>query len=220
MRLVSGDQPDPEAHFQEVGAEIVRWLRAFDLVGPDVTFLDVGCGCGRIARELAHESLRAYVGFDRHPEMIRWCQEEITTRTPHFRFHCFDIKSAYGKLDGHAGSIEVPSFRFPFSDHEFDTCLVSSVFTHMPLAEIDHYLGELRRVLRPAGRVFLSLFCSWKEPRVREANYYHVRPSFIQMVERRGFTWSLAGPACHGDEHNWYLLTRPDGRDGRTMRVS
>ncbi|MBI2883469.1 MAG: methyltransferase domain-containing protein [Candidatus Methylomirabilis oxyfera] len=209
MKLVSGDRPDLDTHFEEVGRELVRWLRAFDLVGPDVTFLDIGCGCGRIARVLACEPLRAYVGFDRHPEMIRWCQEEITSRAPHFQFHCFGVKSAYWKLDGHQGSIDVSGFRFPFRDCEFDTCLASSVFTHMPLAEVDHYLSELHRVLRPGGRLFASIFCSRKEPCVQEANYYHDRSEFIRTVERHGFAWSLPGPEGYGDDHNWYLLTRP-----------
>lgn len=209
MRLVCGDRPALEAHFHEVGTELVRWLRAFGLLGSEVAFLDVGCGCGRIAHSLVNEPLRAYVGFDRHPAMIRWCQQEITSRAPNFQFHWFDIKSSYGKIDGHPGSIEACSFVFPFREDEFDTCFASSVFTHMPISEVNHYLGEIHRVVRPGGRVFLSIFCSGRAPYSRDGNYCHSREKFIATVEQSGFLWEKKGPEVYGEEHNWYLLTRP-----------
>jgi len=209
MRLVCGARPDLETHFQEVARELVRWLKAFKLLGPNVTFLDVGCGCGRIARALLREPLRAYVGFDRHLGMIQWCQREITSRASHFQFHWFDIKSSYETLDGYRGSIDARRFRFPFSSQTFDTCLVASVFTHMPLDEVSHYLEELYRVMRPRGSVFCSIFCARKNLYRRGENYCHDRTSFLAAVEQSGFRSELKGPASTGEEHNWYLLTRP-----------
>jgi len=128
---------------------------------------------------------------------------------PNYQFHWFDIKAPYGRIDGHLGSIEAGSFRFPFREDEFDTCLASSVFTHMPLSEVNHYLGELHRVVRHGGKVFLSIFCSRKAPYSRDGNYCHSRETFIATVEQRGFLWDKKGPEVYGEEHNWYLLTRP-----------
>jgi hypothetical protein len=65
MRLVCVDRPGLETHFLETGREIVRLLKAFESLGPEVTFLDIGCGYGRIARTLLKEPLKAYLGFDR-----------------------------------------------------------------------------------------------------------------------------------------------------------
>lgn len=212
MRLVCGDRPDLETNFQEAADQLVRMLKASELLGPNVTFLDVGCGCGRVARALLKERLRAYVGFDRHLGMIQWCQQEITYRASNFTFHWFDIKSSYETMDGCRGSIDAHHFRFPFPSQTFDTCLVASVFTHMPLDEVSHYLEELFVVTRPGGRVFCSVFCAAKDPYQWEWNYFHDRAAFLVAVEQSGFLWELKGRASTGvgDEgQNWYLLTRP-----------
>ena len=208
MRLVCGDRPDLEAHFLEIATGHVRWFKELGLVGPDVTFLDVGCGCGRMARALLDEPIRAYVGFDRHPGMIEWCHREITSRANHFQFHWFDIKSAYETLDGHQGSMDACRFRFPFPSHTFDACLVASVFTHMPFDEVAHYLNELHAVMRPGGRVFCSVFCARETPYRQGENFVHDRAAFLAMVEQQGFQWELKGPEFTGEQHNWYLLTK------------
>lgn len=209
LRLVCGDRPDLEAHFLEIGGGHIRWSKELGLLGPDVTFLDVGCGCGRMARALLEEPLKAYVGFDRHPGMIEWCQREITSRARHFRFYWFDIKNAYERLDGHRGSISAGRFRFPFLPHTFNSCLVGSVFTHMPFDEIAHYLRELHVVTRPGGRVFCSVFCAEESAYRHEENYFQDRAAFLAAVEECGFHWELKGPTVTGAQHNWYLLTKP-----------
>lgn len=220
MHLVCGDQPDLETHFLEIAIGHVRWFKELGLLRPDVTFLDVGCGCGRMARALLEEPLKAYVGFDRHPGMIEWCQREITSRAKHFQFHWFDIKSAYETLDGYQGSIDACGFRFPFPPQTFDTCLVASVFTHMPFDEIAHYLGELHLVMRPGGRVFCSVFCAEGTPYRQGEDYCHDRAAFLATVEKRGFQWELKGPAGTGQQHNWYLLTKVRNRGEATCPPS
>src|SRR5918995_1683501 len=54
-------------------------LRATDRV------LDVGCGCGRMARPLTRFlTSGTYDGFDVLPELIDWCQANITPRHANF----------------------------------------------------------------------------------------------------------------------------------------
>jgi SAM-dependent methyltransferase len=208
MRLVCGDRPDLEAHFVELATGCARWFKELGLLGPTVTFLDVGCGCGRMARALVGEALKTYVGFDRHPGMIEWCQREITSQAPHFQFRFFEIKSAYAGLDGHRGSIEAGSFHFPFPPDTFDTCLVASVFTHMPIHEVAHYLDELQTVTRPGGRVFCTVFCAAETPHDQDHNFCLDRAAFLNAAKQRGFSWELKGAFKTGFAQNWYLLTK------------
>jgi SAM-dependent methyltransferase len=208
MRLVCGDRPDLETHFTDMATGCVRWFKELGLLGPSVTFLDVGCGCGRMARGLLEEPLKAYIGFDRHPGMIEWCQREIASQAPHFQFHYFEIGSAYRELDGHRGSIEASRFHFPFPADTFDTCLASSVFTHMPMDEVAHYLEELHTVTRPGGRVFCSVFCAAETPAEQGANFSLDRTEFLRAVERHGFAWELKGAFKTDFAQNWYLLTK------------
>ena len=80
MALVCGDLPpeDLEDRFTEIGLDMADRLRRQGMLGPDVRLLDIGCGCGRVARCLIGQPLASYVGFDRHPGMFSWCTENIT----------------------------------------------------------------------------------------------------------------------------------------------
>ena len=50
-------------------AEIAARLREWQLLGPDVVALDIGCGIGRIERALASE-VAAITGIDLSPAMV------------------------------------------------------------------------------------------------------------------------------------------------------
>lgn len=88
MRLVCGPYEGQQLHdlFEWVGDQMVKSLAQLGVIGMGYQFLDIGCGCGRVARHLLNQSLKAYVGFDRHREMIEWCHKEIASRSDNFRF--------------------------------------------------------------------------------------------------------------------------------------
>ena len=74
--------------FQAAGKGVTELIKAHGLIYPGARFLDVGCGCGRVARELlkGYKSLQSYTGFDRHKPMVRWAQANITPVIPNFKF--------------------------------------------------------------------------------------------------------------------------------------
>ncbi len=76
MDLVCGPHADVETLFVAVGKALVRRLEGHGLLSQRCRLLDAGCGCGRVARNLIHQPLRSYVGFDRHRGMIDWCKRE------------------------------------------------------------------------------------------------------------------------------------------------
>ena len=228
--LVSG--PGNEGIFEEVGC----WLRdALDQQGmlrADASFLDVGCGCGRLARYLIELPIGSYIGFDRHRGMVDWCVQEIGSHDPRFRFDHFDLRSVYVVWDDQAGSIDARIFRFPYADASFDAVLLASVFTHMSPSETRNYLGELARVMRPGAKALLSIFFSatgTTEVRDNGINVFHgsrdfladigtlpfdvrltAMPPFVPGVRARAAVpLPLPEPAPSVNyEQNWYVITR------------
>lgn len=155
IREHSGDI-SPET-FLAMGEEIVRHALIQEAgLSPSGRLLDIGCGCGKIARPLTRHlrSEGGYDGVDITPAAIDWCREAYRSY-PNFRFHLADVKSSRYNTDGGAAASE---YRFPFEAHVFDVAFLGSVFTHMLPADTAHYLGEIRRVMKPGGRCLATFF--------------------------------------------------------------
>jgi SAM-dependent methyltransferase len=100
--------------------------------------LDVGCGTGIVARRLARGNGARVVGLDATPAML-------------------EVARAVSERDGLAIEWrEGRAERLPFADAEFD--LVTCQFALMFFADRGAALAEMRRVLRPGGRLMLSVF--------------------------------------------------------------
>ena len=96
---------------------------------------------------------------------------------------------------------------FPFSDGSFESVLLASVFTHMPLPEIRNYLNEISRVLSPHGSVLLSVLFSddGRETVTHDINFWLSKDEFLDAVAAARFHPTLLsenGPSC------CYHLTR------------
>ena len=208
--LVCG--PDFESTFEEIGRSVVDQLKQYDMVGAGTVFLDVGCGCGRVARFLMAEPIAVYAGFDRHPGMIAWCTEVLAPRDSRFCFEYVSVKSVYDHWDAAAGEIDADRFAFPYAPERFDSVLLASVLTHMPLHEVRHYLHEVKRVLRPGGRVLLSAFFSDTRPLLmHDINFFHDPHEFLAAVADAGLTARADSPhLLYGYQHNWYVLTHAE----------
>jgi SAM-dependent methyltransferase len=198
------------AQFEEHGEAIAEMMRQQGLLAKGSRLLDVGCGCGRIARWLVDDPIGSYLGFDRHRGMIDWCRENFSGAAPHFDFRFYDLKSAYSDLDGQRGDLDPEEFEFPFEAGSFDSVVLVSVFTHMPLGEIEAYLRNLHRILAPGGRILLSVFFAEAEPEVIGLGFYHRQETLESLFERRGFAAKQLWPTRYGPKHNWYLLRTTD----------
>ena len=136
-----------------------RLLNRFVHMGglqPHHRVLDVGSGIGRIALPLsAYLSERGYYeGFDVVELGVRWCQEHISSRYPHFQFQYVPLANDLYRDDGS----DAATFHFPYGENQFDFVIANSVFTHMLPDEVNNYLREIHRVLKPEGKCYATFF--------------------------------------------------------------
>ncbi len=143
--------------FAAVSLQFLGYFVQLAGLKPTDAVLDVGCGVGRMAYALAHylAPSAAYEGFDIVERLIRWCQQSITPRFPHFQFRTVDVANpSYNQgVTGPAAA-----FVFPYEAERFDFVFLTSVFTHMRGREVRRYLDEIRRVLKPGGRCLATFF--------------------------------------------------------------
>ena len=119
--------------------------------------LDFGCGCGRIARQLALAARPMpgrYLGIDHHAGMVRWAGENLTSRLPNFSFAHHAVYDL-----GFNPDPALPRMApLPVRDGEVTLMLAISVFTHLVQDQAEYYLDEVARVLAPKGVLYVSFF--------------------------------------------------------------
>ncbi|MBZ6075158.1 class I SAM-dependent methyltransferase [Microvirga puerhi] len=164
-----------DGDYRAIGAEYLGHFVRLGGLKPSHRVLDVGCGIGRMAVPLTQyldgEASR-YEGVDPVKDGIEWCVQNITSVYPHFRFCQIDLAHELYNPGGALGGHEVV---LPFSDASFDFIAMVSVATHLPIAEIAAYSREIRRLLSPVGRLFMTTFLVLDGDLERE----NARPKFV-----------------------------------------
>lgn len=99
--------------------------------------LDFGCAAGRLIRRFApHAAEKKFYGVDISVSHIEWCQRHLS---PPFTF------------------LNTTTFpHLPFADRSFDLIYAGSVFTHISNLA-DMWILELARLLKPGGRIYLTV---------------------------------------------------------------
>ncbi len=143
--------------FRSSGDVLVERLVQVAGLTPTSRVLDVGCGIGRLAVALADflGEDGAYDGLDIVPSGIEWCNGHIAARRANFRFTLADV---FNKEYNPKGRVPPSAFAFPYADASFDVVVLASVFTHMLPEDMEHYVAEFARVLKPGGRCFATFF--------------------------------------------------------------
>ncbi len=117
-----------------------RLSAAFHLaeVVPGMNVLDVGCGRGEILRHCANLGANAF-GVDYAPVAVQMSQQVLNALGDH--------------TPGHGGVGLADAKKLPFPDEFFDRVLLFDVVEHLHPWELHDALLEVRRVLRPDGRL-------------------------------------------------------------------
>ena len=152
-----GSNEFTRSDFNRIGGELFERLVAIGGLQPHDKVLDVGCGVGRIAIPLTrYLSVQgSYDGFDIVAESIEHCAKAYHSRFKQFHFHHADLFNTTYNPGGRYLSHE---YTFPFADQSFSFVFLTSVFTHILSQGIENYLREIRRVLAPGGRCFITYF--------------------------------------------------------------
>lgn len=100
------------------------------------SLLDFGSGTGSSLPHLAELFPQAAVSC---ADVSKRCMDISRSRFPH-------IEADYREIEG---------MQLPFADASFDLVFSACVFHHIPSAQHRHWLGELHRVMRPQGRLFI-----------------------------------------------------------------
>lgn len=148
--------------YKKIGLHYLQVFQEHCGLQPQHRVLDVGCGIGRIAGPLTTyiNSAGSYDGFDIVARGIHWCQKHIQSRFPNFRFLYTPLKNDLYNL---SAKERAESFSFPYENAQFDLVVLTSVFTHMMPADMEHYIKEISRVLKPGGKCLATYFILNKE---------------------------------------------------------
>lgn len=141
---------------------------------PGEQVLDVGCGTGTLAIEVARRIGRAghVAGIDPSTEQIaRACSKAVRRNLP---------------IDFQIGVIE----QLAFPDQTFDVVFSTLMMHHLPAPLKRQGLAEIARVLKPGGRLVIADFQRKKERQGRAARF-HAGGSSMQdlapLIKDAGF---------------------------------
>ena len=122
--------------FAQAGRDVAAAIMQFLPPAPacaDWRVLDLGCGVGRVMREIASQ-FQSVAGVDVSSEMLR---------------HGRPWLAAAGNVSTHEGAGADLSM---FPDATFDCAYSSLVVQHLPKPVFVSYAAEVNRVLKPSGR--------------------------------------------------------------------
>jgi len=164
LRLCGQEFRDHAYFLQSARAEADRLVSHCGL-SKNSALLDVGCGFGRLAIGVLDRvgAIRSYCGVDVSAAAVAWCRRHLAAGHPSFQFTRLDVRNERYNPGGEAIT---GAFRLPFADATFDLAYAYSVFSHMELGDIERYLGELQRVIRPGGWAFVTMFVADEVPEV------------------------------------------------------
>lgn len=157
-RRLMYDGPQDADIFVQNGHEFLGYYVDLCHLQPTESVIEIGSGMGRKALPLTSylDNQGQYLGYEINQAGVRWCRQEISKRYPNFRFEHIDVFNGRYNPEGTFAAHE---YTFPTDDGTADLIVLASVFTHMFLNDVSHYLHEISRMLSSTGgRCFISTF--------------------------------------------------------------
>ena len=136
IRAVDGSSD--ESTVQLTGRWTANQVASALSLQPGDEVLELGCGVGRIGKELAPRCSR-WVGSDISPNMLKAARHRL---------------DGLGNVDFH--QLERSSFSGIFADNSFDKAYSVAVFCHMDKEDLFLYLRDLHRIIRPGGVIYME----------------------------------------------------------------
>lgn len=165
--------------------------------------LDLGCGNGRMGVALADRPVE-YVGIDPLLPSIEFCRWAFAPY-PRMTWIFADV---WNEVFNPNGAVKAEQYRIPYPDRYFDDVIAYSVFTHLQTLEAGwNYMNEIRRVLKPGGKLFTSWYRSPPNPATTDVGRttYH-EWDIMSMLHGFSFQFTYGG---HSDKFydQWALFS-------------
>ncbi len=132
------------------------------LIQPDMSILDFGSGCGRLAVPMMQFLTKdgSFTGIDIIPKLIEFSNKHIASRYSNCNFYLSSDKNKlYDKFIETGEPKLVPNKQLDdFGKDSFDVISAFSVFTHLSDSEAEDYLKQFKLLLKPNGKIILSCF--------------------------------------------------------------
>lgn len=144
------------AKFVRMGDIFARELRQRAGVDEESRVLEIGCGCGRNAFALApYMADGNFIGVDIDRPSIEAARRNRFLKKRGYTFEFLDVDNPEYNPNGRYKASE---YVFEFDDASFDVIFLVSVVTHMLPKDLENYLSEIARLLKPGGRLVFSTF--------------------------------------------------------------
>lgn len=175
-----------------LGRERTYREKALDLVSlkPGESVLDIGCGTGTLAiaakRRIGHGG--RVCGVDASPEMLARARKKADKAGVEVTFE--------------RGIVEA----LPFPDHQFDAVLSTVMLHHLGRAARQQCAQEVRRVLKPGGRVLAVDFAKPTEGKRGLLTHFHHHgylnsQDLATLFTQAGLNVAHSGAVGIGDLH-------------------
>lgn len=153
---MKGDIYIGSGDFIQQGLHHLDLLKTHIDLQPNDRVLDIGSGMGRTAVALTSYLTQEgrYEGFDVVEKGVKWCNNKLKRDFSNFNFKYVPLNNNLYNNNKE----EAENFKFPYEDNSFDKVFLFSVFTHMTVEEIENYLFEIKRVLKPGGLCLSTFF--------------------------------------------------------------
>jgi ubiquinone/menaquinone biosynthesis C-methylase UbiE len=132
------DEYHRKTDYGEIDRTLPEVVDMFKLHGVD-KILDLGCGTGRHVLYLADLGFEVY-GLDVSEEAIETAKILLKERNLHAEL---DARSMHERLD--------------YEDRFFDAVICIRVLNHGKIEDIRETIGEIERILRPGGLVYVTV---------------------------------------------------------------
>jgi ubiquinone/menaquinone biosynthesis C-methylase UbiE len=134
----------------------LQFMKSFQ-ISDSSKILEIGCGCGRIARPLYEQSFSGtFTGIDIDNELIDYCQKNFTRQNFIFHLSTHESKTYSEKNLSQASK---SYYSLPVDDNTQDFIYSTSLLTHLLEDELLNYVRESFRALKPGGCTSMTFFC-------------------------------------------------------------
>jgi SAM-dependent methyltransferase len=150
----------PHLYYATAGHKVWQYFFSEGLANLESNIVDIGCGCGKSAaalRDFRYADVKFsghYYGFDIDKALVDWCEGNFPAE--HFTFSLVNGTSTVYPASGQP---QAEKSLAVCPDDSIDLVFSQSLFSHLLEDDLENYVKESFRVLKPGGAMCMTFFC-------------------------------------------------------------